>query len=112
MPDSEQIADQIWSRLDARLGDFSASGQVSSAVHYGENEPVYTKPDEIETGGKEYDRSTHPKLFMVIDQLADQSELRRLSVRKLAVALDEFEVGKSWCAVAKKYWQETYEHDN
>ena len=72
-------------------------------------EAIYIKPDEIETGGNRYERSTHPKLFIVIDQLVDRAELRKLSVRKLEAALVECDVKKSWCAVAKKYWKETYQ---
>lgn len=60
------------------------------------------KPQIIVDKGKTYTRETHPLLFEVVDLLEENKELRDLSVRKLS---DRVQAGKSWCAVAKRYWQ-------
>lgn len=56
---------------------------------------------------KMYRRDTHPLLFKVVDLLQEYPDKRNLSVRELAAETD---VGKSWCAVAKRYWQMSSGH--
>ena len=60
------------------------------------------KPQIIVDKGKTYTRDTHPLLFEVVDLLEKNKELRDLTVRKLS---ERVQAGKSWCAVAKRYWQ-------
>jgi len=48
-------------------------------------------------------RETHPLLFRVVDLLSEVPAKRVISVRELAA---ETGVSKSWCAVAKRYWQQ------
>lgn len=60
-------------------------------------------PEIIIDQGKTYTRQTHPALFRVVDLLADHKEHRAVPVRQLETLSG---VGKSWCAVAKRYWLE------
>ncbi|MFC1959503.1 hypothetical protein ACFLYO_02225, partial [Chloroflexota bacterium] len=71
-------------------------------------EPVDSvyRPQTIIDKSTVYTRETHPKLFQVIDLLADDATKRRLSVRSLAA---ETGVSKSWCAIARRYWQQQVE---
>lgn len=64
----------------------------------GTTDVVYVVRDKDKT----YRRETHPLLFKVVDLLQEHPEKRTLSVRDLAA---ETGVGKSWCAVAKRYWE-------
>ncbi len=59
------------------------------------------KPQIVVDKGETYTRATHPMLFEVIDLLDENAELKSLSVRELA---KQAQAGKSWCAVAKRYW--------
>lgn len=106
LPDSDQVADRIWNQLSAKLDGFSPSGHSGQLSIEGKrDEIVYTKPDVIETDGTVFQRATHPLLFQVVDRLVDDAQVRGLSVRKLAALTG---VSKSWCAVAARYWKETY----
>ena len=67
---------------------------ILSSGHTGQVETVVDD-------GQVYERSTHVKLFVVIDLLAGDRSARELSVRDLA---QETGVSKSWCAIAKRYW--------
>lgn len=58
--------------------------------------------NEITDKGALYTRATHPKLFEVIDLLDKDRDRRALPVRDLATLTG---VSKSWCAVAKRFWQ-------
>ena len=61
------------------------------------------QPNRFIDRDMEYSRETHPALFKVVDLLEEDEQVRSLSVRQLA---QQTGVGKSWCAVAKRYVQE------
>lgn len=103
-----QPLDGIEDVLRGVLVDLFASGQLGG---FGEISPqkvstgVHSrpKPDVVQSGGKVYDRTTHPLLFKVIDALIDSPDMADLSARKLGA---EIGVSKSWANVAKRYWQD------
>ena len=76
-----------------------------STVSTGQLDSV-SRPQTIIDKSTVYARETHPKLFQVIDLLVDDPAKRRLSVRSLAA---ETGVSKSWCAIARRYWQQQAE---
>jgi len=90
------------------MDDLFKSGQIPnshpvdklSTVSSGQN-----RPDEIEDGGRIYTRASHPLLFRVIDALIDNPELEDKPLRAIGAQL---EVSKSWCAVARRYYQNEY----
>lgn len=92
--------DSLPSRIAGELGGVQPAFS-SSIVSSGQSGQA-VQINEIADKGTIYTRMTHPKLFEVVDLLDGDRDKRMLSVRDLAFLTG---VSKSWCAVAKRYWQ-------